>query len=102
MSVAPHIRVPREKTIRRLMTKEKPYVVDNSCGFARALADWVSGCRRRWTNPPASGCCPDSVNYQSGFRPEGCLALRSFERLGWIPIQPWDQSPAGARGLVVN
>ena len=57
--------VPSEMEITGLLTKEKPYVVDDPRSFTGALVDRFSWAGRRRTNSPTArrGAC--RVNYQS-------------------------------------
>ena len=49
--------------------------MDNSGGFTRALANWLFGSRRRWTDPSSISDCADCFDYQSRVGPKSYLAL---------------------------
>jgi hypothetical protein len=66
MGIAPGVNSFKGMKITGLLTKEKPYVVDDSGSFIGALVDWLSWARRRRTNSPVAGSGARGANYQSG------------------------------------
>jgi hypothetical protein len=64
--------------IPRLLTKEKNYVVDDSCDFARAVVTRIHWWYRRWTDSSAARHRADCVHHQPCIEPPNCIASRSL------------------------